>query len=405
MTFTPDFFINNRRRLLSHAKADVIVVGANGLLQSASDMTFPFRQESNFWYLTGIDEPDIVLVMKAGEEFLIAADRDSLRETFDGAVDTIKLAKVSGIKKVLGEKEGPKLLKDILGKSKSVATLVPPKSYIKQAGFYTNPARARLLRQIKAGGPKLKVTDIREILTEVRMVKQPAEIAAIQEAIDISVEGFDEVLANRGEFKNEYELEAAIGSSFRKRGASGLAFPTIVAAGINACTLHYVLNDQLVKPKDLVLIDAGAKVSHYNADITRTVSLGKPSPRQLAVLEAVVAAQEFAIAQLKPGLTLKNYVKAVDKYMGEKLAGLGLIKEKTPEQIRRYFPHGVSHFLGLDPHDVRTYDKPLEPGMVLTVEPGIYIKEEAIGVRIEDDILITKENARVLSAKLPKLFV
>jgi Xaa-Pro aminopeptidase len=175
-----------------------------------------------------------------------------------------------------------------------------------------------------------------------------------------------------------------------------------VAGGKNACTLHNVSNTAPLNSGELVVCDVGAEVSHYAADITRTVCVGKPSARQKAIYAAVLDVQAYALTLLKPGANLKKYEQQVAKRMGEELKNLGLVKRADKKSVRKYFPHATSHFLGLNVHDVGDYQVPLEPGMVLTCEPGIYIPEEGIGVRLEDDVLITKSGNKVLSAACAK---
>jgi Xaa-Pro aminopeptidase len=225
----------------------------------------------------------------------------------------------------------------------------------------------------------------------------------LQAAIDVTITGLKQALrpSKLRSYYYEYEVEAELTRSFRRAGARGHAFAPIVAAGKNACILHNERNTGALKPGELLLCDVGAEVSHYCADITRTVALGDPSQRQVAVHEAVQEALGYATSLLRPGATFKDYEKHVEVFMGEKLRELGLIKTITKEAVRLYYPHATSHFLGLNPHDVGIYDMPLEPGMVLTVEPGIYIADEGIGVRIEDDVVITADGNTVLTVALP----
>jgi Xaa-Pro aminopeptidase len=236
------------------------------------------------------------------------------------------------------------------------------------------------------------------------MIKQAAELEAIQLAIDITAAGIKEA-TKASKLKNyayEYELEAELTRNFRMRG-SGHAFEPIVAGGPRACTLHNVANSGKLSADELVLMDVGAEIEHYAADITRTISLnGSPSRRQQAVHAAVLEVQEFALGLLKPGILLKEYEQQIEHFMGEKLRELGLIKIITHDGVRAYYPHATSHFLGLNVHDVGEYDRPLEPGVVMTVEPGIYIASEGIGVRIEDDVLVTPKGPKILSSKLPR---
>ncbi|MFT7615928.1 MAG: Xaa-Pro aminopeptidase [Candidatus Woesearchaeota archaeon] len=187
--------------------------------------------------------------------------------------------------------------------------------------------------------------------------------------------------------------------SFFSQNAT-FAYQPICASGKNACVLHYITNDSVIDQQKPILLDVGAEVCGYDADITRTINI--TTKRQEAIYTAVLAVQEFAISLLKPGVYLKEYEQKVREFMGRQLITLKLIKKATPKAIAELYPHGTGHFLGLDTHDVGDYKKPLAAGMVITVEPGIYSKKEGIGIRIEDNILITKTGCKVLSAMIPK---
>ena len=388
----------------SKLQTAIIVVTANGLLQRGGDSTYPYQQDSNFWYLTGISEPDILLVMDGIDDYLIVPGRSDSREAFDGAVDFDNLSRLSGINSVLDTKAGWERLSRSVKKSGTVATLEAAPGYIEQYGMYTNPARARLAEQLKQVVATAKLQDIRKQLAVMRQIKQPEEIMALQQAIDITIDGMAAVTATKrfASYNHEYEIEADLSREFRFRAAAGHAFAPIIAGGKQACTLHNVANNAPLAANSLVIMDVGAEVSHYAADITRTHIYGQPSARQQAVFDAVLDVQNYARSLLKPGTIMKDYEQSVEAYMGKTLQSLRLIKQPNHDSIRRYFPHSTSHFLGLDVHDVGDYNLPLQPGMVLTCEPGIYISEEDIGVRIEDDIVITETGHRDLSVRLPK---
>lgn len=404
--FTAEFFAGNRRRLRELCGSELVVLTANGLLQRGGDSAFPFRQDANFWYLTGLNESDLVLVMDEADEFLIVPARDGVRVAFEGEVNMEALTKRSGIEQVMGERIGWKRLRERLKRTQQIGALAAPPAYVKAIGLYTNPARARLLEQLKEANHQLKFQDISQYLVQMRVLKQPEELAAIRQAIDITIGTLKETMSSKtytyDGYRYEYELEAEITRGFRRRGASGHAFDPIVAGGKNACVLHYASNNDELASDRLTVLDAGAEVEHYAADITRTVAFQKPGRRQTDIHAAVLAVQEYAFTLLKPGVLLGGYEKQVEHFMGEKLRELGLIKAATTKNIRRYYPHVTSHFLGLNAHDVGDRHRPLEAGMVLTVEPGIYIAEESLGVRIEDDILVTKTGVEVLSRQLAK---
>jgi len=403
--FVSDFFAGNRQRLRELFTGTApIVITANGLLQRGADSTYGFAQDANFWYLTGIDEPDIILVMDRDKEYLIVPARSHSREAFDGAITTEALSRRSGIQTVYDGAAGWEQLEKRLKKVQHVATIAQAPPYIEQYGLYTNPARAALITQLKARKSDLGLLDLSQHIRLMRMIKQPAELKAIQAAINITISSVKEafVPSKLQSYKYEYELEARLAYGFRKRGASGHAFEPIVASGKRACTLHNVSNEGKLSADELVLADVGAEVEHYAADITRTRSMGAPSRRQLAVHAAVLEVQRFAFDLLRPGMIMSDYEQQVEHFMGEKLRELGLIKTITHENVRLYYPHATSHFLGLNVHDVGDYERPLEAGVVMTVEPGIYIPEEGIGVRIEDDVLITSAGIKILSEKLSR---
>lgn len=403
--FESEFFATNRQRLRQLFTGTApIVITAHGLLQRGSDEAFQFHQDSNFWYLTGITEPDIILVMDKGKEYLIVPGRSDSREAFDGAIKPADLTRQSGIETVLSEKEGWKQLETRLKRVKHMATLAAPPGYVDAWGLYTNPARATLIKRCKEVSPGLELLDLRSHLARMRTTKLPQEVEALKKAITITNDTLKEVTKARqlAKYTHEYEIEADIARGFRRRGARGHAFTPIVAAGANACTLHYVANNGPLAKNDFVVLDVGAEYGHYSADITRTVCLGEPTGRQKAVFDAVAAAQDFAYSILRPGILPQDYEKQMVSFVGEKLRELGLIKTITPDQVRTYFPHATSHYLGLDTHDAGDYSKPFEAGAVITVEPGIYIPEEGIGVRLEDDILLHADGPEILSASLAR---
>jgi len=410
VVFDSSFFAGNRERLKQLFTGTApIVITANGLLQQGTDEPYQFHQDRSFWYLTGIDEPGVILVMDKGKEYLIVPPREIVREQFDGAISFETLSRMSGIQSVMFEKDGWKQLESRIRKVQHVATLGANPRFIDFLGMYTNPARADLIQRLKDLNPNIELLDLRTHLSRMRMVKQPVELEAIQRAIDINIETIKEVTRPKqlAKYAFEYEIEADITRGFRRRGATGNmghAFAPIVASGKHACTMHNFNNSGALASDEVVILDLGAQYGYYASDVARTVALGNnPSRRQQAVYDAVLEAQEYALSLLKPGVILRTYEKQMEEFVGEKLRELGLIKTIDHDNVRHYFPHATSHFLGLDTHDSGDYDHPLEPGVVVAVEPGIYIPEESIGVRIEDDVVITAEGNEVLSGKLPRV--
>ncbi len=401
--FSADFFTQNRQRLLKMLPADtLVIITANGVLQRSSDTTFPFSQDRNFWYVTGIHEPDVLLVIDSKQEYLILPPQNDVRDIFDGAIDIKKLRTTSGINDVRSFKQGWDEIRTALERKPHVCTIVPGPSYEPNHAMYVNPARRRLVQQIRHHAKGVKLRDLRAEFASLRVRKQPEELNALQAAVDITCDTFAALRSPNvlSTFQHEYELEAAITHEFRRKGAAGHAYSPIVASGKHATTLHYVTNEGELKPGELAVVDVGAEVEGYAADMTRTLSKKALTARQASVITAVTAVQDFALALLKPGTLLRDYERQVMLRMGKELKALGLITDSHDEAaIRYYYPHATSHFLGLDVHDVGTYNQPLEAGMVLTCEPGIYIPEESIGVRIEDNILITDGGHQNLSMR------
>jgi Xaa-Pro aminopeptidase len=383
-----------------------IVITANGQLQRSGDNPFPFQQDTNFWYLTGIDEPDVTLVIDGDQEYLMVPGRTAIRELFDGGLTAEQMSKISGIPTVVPGDEGWKRLIKRLKRQPQFATVAPPEPYLEPYTMYTNPARARMTGRIKDALPAVELIDIRPLLMRMRMVKQAPELKALQKSIDITIGSLrDATLPERlSKMHYEYELEAMVTAGFRRRGAETQGFSPIIAAGKNACTIHYLENNGPLGNNQLILLDVGAETLHYPADISRTVVRGKATKRQRAVVEAVNAVLEFGLEETRPGVTFRQIEQSQRQFMGEKLRELGLIKTINDEAIHKYYPH-YPHFLGLDVHDGGDSRLPLEPGMVVTNEPGIYIPEEGIGVRIEEDVLITPVGHKVLSGDLPRVLL
>lgn len=400
--FTPEFFAGNRARLRTlFAGTAPIVLTANGLLQKSTDTAYPFVQDGNFWYLTGIDEPNVVLVLDKGKEYLIVPELSEVRQAFDGRQDIEALRAVSGIQDVVSEKEGWRRLGARVKRVSSVAVLPSASSYIDALGMFTNPSRKRLMRLLKKQNTHLTFLDLRVHLQRMRMVKQPAELAAIEQAILVTSKGLQKVEKKyrKGSYTNEFELELDLTAAFFEHQGRGHSFEPIVAAGDKSCVIHAQDNHRPMTSKQSLLLDVGATVEHYAADITRSWAI-EPTKRHRAVHAAVAEVAAYGQSLLKPGVLLRAYEEEVALFMGEKLRSLGLIKNIENDAVRQYFPHATSHFLGIDVHDVGDYDTPIEAGVVLTVEPGIYVPEEGIGIRIEDDVLITKDGTKNLSANL-----
>lgn len=394
------FYTSNRTKLQKSSESELIIIKGNDLVQASSDTTYPFYQDGYFFYLTGLNEPGLTLILDAGDTYLIAPDYDPVRAAFDGAVDHGVLSNISGITEIVSQTEGWKRLCGRLKTSKGVGLLEPSDVYIDSHQMFTQPTRHYLKKNLLTQNQQLSFEDLRPVLAGMRIIKTNYEVEQVEAAIGATGRLLEVIESVRMTATNEKDIMAAVAAE-RVKLDLPYAYEPIIAAGSNAVTLHYIRNNAALKKDDLLLLDIGLKYGGYSADITRTVTT-RPNKRQQQVFDVVLRVQEYAYSLLRPGITFKDYEQQVRQFMGEQLQILGLIKEVTPELIRQYYPHSTSHFLGIDVHDVGDYAQPLAEGMVITVEPGIYIAEEGIGIRIEDDVLITKNGYRDLSKDLPK---
>lgn len=389
--------IQNNRTILQN-QLGLVVLSAHFLIQAKHDTTFRFEQEAYFFYLTGLSEPGwwVMIDSANNQTWLVAPVVDKTHQVFDGSLAWEEAKRISGIDSVITRTEALELLTRLSKTHETVYTLGPD-PHEKNYNFVVNPAPAKMRTMLK----KLfvNVADCRQDLTQLRAIKQPHEVVNLKKAATLTVEAFGDVKNMLGTITNEYEIEAELTYAFRKAGAQGHAYEPIVASGKNALTLHYTKNNDKLPKNGLVLIDVGARVNGYCADVTRTYAIGTPTDRHKAVHAAVEKAHHAIIALLGPEKSVKEYHEEVDAIMIEALKSLGLYKK--PEDYRKYFPHAISHGLGIDVHDPLGNPAHFKPGMVLTVEPGIYIPEEEIGVRIEDDILITETGIENLTGDLP----
>ncbi|MBW3538111.1 aminopeptidase P N-terminal domain-containing protein [Candidatus Parcubacteria bacterium] len=369
-TIDPALFIGNRRRLRQWLKpGQAVLLRAGKPVRRSGDTDYPFRQRSDFFWATGIDQSDSALIVTPDQELLFIRETSQYEQVWLGPRLSAEEARaISGVETV-------KLLDQL----------------------------DKFSKQLHAKAPR------RQLMASLRAIKHPLEVDLIKRAVQATKAGFEASLAKLNPGVAEYELEAELIHQFRRHGASGVAYEPIVASGANGCILHYVENDQVCRGGELVLIDAGAEYSNYAADITRVWPVnGRFSKRQHDVYESVWRVQKEAMKLLVPGAKLREYERQVGEMMTEELIKLKLltsdqVNSQDPKRplYRKYYMHGTSHFLGLDVHDVGDYAKPLASGMVLTCEPGIYIKDEGIGVRLEDDILITEQGPVNLSADIP----
>lgn len=395
--FDADFFSENRKKLLKELGSGALVVlTAYTPLQRAPDYAYKFEQEASFWYLTGIEYAHWRLIIDgaSNKTWLVAPEVDAISDLFDGSLSREEAAKISGIKDIIDGVEATQLLAR-LRKEHTIVHTIAPQVLPPYYDFSPNPAHRTLVKELG----QFQVQDCRTELHKLRAIKQPAEIAAIQHAVDITVNGITAALRDLKRMKYEYEFEAKLSYEFRRTGGEGHGFDPIIASGINACTVHYFENNSPLQKKDWLLMDVGARVSHYSADISRSVPLGKPTKREVAIYETVRKIQAEAIAMCRPGQSIKEYHETIEKRMTEELYVLGVIK--NDEEMRTYFPYALGHGLGIDVHDAMGRPSVFAENMVMAVEPGIQIPAEGISIRIEDNILITADGPVKLSRKLP----
>ena len=373
----------------------LIVIAGHVALQKSADTTFPFRQDSNFWYLTGINEPDCLVVIdtKKAVSTLILPDLNDYQKEWDGDRDNSEIAKISGIHLALSRINLDSILRDAKKHGLQICYIKSSPERVEPYGFYSNPARKILEQEIMAVESEPK--DIRLQIARLRQIKQPMELEALQKAIDITGDTLADVKSKLQNFRTEKDLERAISSGFFANGSDGHGYEPIVGSSKNAAILHYNNNSDILDKNSLVLLDVGAIYEGYSADISRAWAYGEPTFRQKAIFEAVCELQDKAFSMLGPGVKIRDYQKSMEKQAFKLMKKLGI-------KIDQY-PHGFSHFLGLDVHDAGDYDAPLAPGSVITVEPGIYTIDEKIGVRIEDNILITNSGIKNLSANIPRV--
>jgi len=394
-----DFFTRNRAAFCAQLPANSFVAIAGFTsMQGANDQAAPFEQEANFWYLTGIEEPDwrLFLDVDGGQEWLVSPQRTFARQMFDGSVTPEQAMARSGVKNIISKKEGAEILKRLLASKKQVHTVKPLP--MRLYGLVPNPAPARLASQLKG----LEVVDARLLLARQRAVKQPEELAEMQGAIDATIDGFRAVMPRLKNCGTEYEVDGILTGTFRGNGFTH-AFEPIIASGKNTCVLHYPLPKDLLKQNDWLLMDVGARRDRYGADITRTLPIGNPSARHTEVYEAVEHMHKYVFGLLQDGIDAKEYFEKSYTFVGKELKKLGLITtiKLDATSVFKFMPHAVSHGLGVDTHDPLGRPEKLKENMVLTVEVGAYIPKEGIGVRLEDDVRITKDGAVNMSGKLP----
>ncbi|HOD53204.1 MAG TPA: Xaa-Pro aminopeptidase [Candidatus Cloacimonadota bacterium] len=394
----PDVFLKRREKLVSSLnKNELVLIFGNDEPGGASR----FLQNSHFFYFTGLKTPEAVLVMGHIEENpidLIYIQRNIPdRIVWDGEkMYPDEVTQLTGIKTVL-------FLDNFEG-SISNYLYQADKAYINIGLHELDKPLSKTLhfvKKVREKIPHVCFRDVNPLIRPLRQIKDETEVEAITESIRITWAGIKSIWMNARAGMMEYELEAMLHFEMEKRGCRNFGFVPIVAAGKNAATLHYIENNCRIEENQLVLLDVGASNENYSADITRTFPIsGTFSDRQKEIYAEVLYIQKEIIAMIKPGVGMAELNKKTRELMFESLKKLNLITEES--EIVKYYMHGIGHHLGLDVHDIGARDSILQEGVVITVEPGIYIPEEAIGVRIEDDVLVTSNGHKVLSDFIPK---
>jgi Xaa-Pro aminopeptidase len=398
------FFTVNRQKLnnvLSDNSITIFFAGQSPY--KSADEKYPFTPNRNFYYLTGIDEEKIIMMMvnvdgKISEMIFIPESDPVMAKWVGETITEDEVKEVSGIEDI-------RFLKDF---ESSVASYF---DRFNMENLYLDLERQEFnimqtqsqsfARDIIKRYPYIRVKNIYHDIALLRTIKREEEIELIKKAIDITYDGIKEMWSNAKPGMKEYEVEAYFNYILKKNGVKDFAFPTIAATGKNATILHYVDNNTKTKDGELMLLDLGAQYKYYNGDISRTFPIsGKFTDRQKEVYNIVLEANETVMKAVKPGITTSELQDITKRVLADGCKRIGLIKEDS--ELDRYYFHGVAHPLGLDTHDVGPRNIELESGMVITDEPGLYIEEEGIGVRIEDDILVTENGYVNLSAHIIK---
>ncbi len=407
-------FIDNRKNFLNKVdKNSVSVFVSNDFMPTNADETLHFVQNTNLLYITGIDQEDTFLILapnfpdKKMREILFIKETSKEIAIWEGNKLTKEEArKISGIETVMWNNNFKNVLDLILAESESI--YLEKNEHIR-SNTKVQTSQDRFIDEINKKYSTYKVKRSYPILSELRMIKNNIEIDLIQKACNITNKGFRRVLNFIQPDIMEYDIEAEYIHEFIKNRSKGFAYQPIIASGINACSLHYNSNNSLCKSGDLILMDVAAEYSNYKSDMTRTVPInGKFTKRQLEIYNAVLNVKNKATNILRPSISVNEYHKEVGKIMESELIRIKLIdkhdvKKQNPKNpvYKKYFMHGTSHHLGLDVHDVGNFYVNLSPGNVFTVEPGIYIREENLGVRLEDNILVGEDKNINLMKGIP----
>jgi Xaa-Pro aminopeptidase len=407
-------FIANRGKFENKLdKNNLAIFNSNDVMPTNADGTMPFRQNNDLFWLSGVDQEESILVIfpnhpdESQREILFLKETNERIAIWEGAKLTKEDAlKAAGIKTVYWLKELDSKLKELIGKADAIYLNKNIHSRA-ASGVETRDDRFRLMISEKFADKEIK--EVAPIMHELRSIKSDFEITLMQNACNITEKGVRRILPFIKPGVMEYEIEAELMHEFLRNRSNGFAYQPIIGSGIDSCVLHYIENNKACKDGDILLMDFGAEYANYASDLTRTVPVnGRFSDRQKAVYNAVLRVMKEATNMLRPGTIIAEYHKEVGKIMESELITLGLLDKHDVQKqdaenplYKKYFMHGTSHYLGLDVHDVGDFDWPMKEGMVFTCEPGIYILEEELGIRLENDILVTANNPNDLMKNIP----
>ena len=392
-------YTQRRKKLAELAENPLIVITGSDLVQKSSDETYDFEQDGYFYYLTGIEEPGWILVINShkGEEILISTDESSYHNSlWEVKNDNQEIAELSGVKLILNRRDGWEYLRREAQNFQSIGSIVPKMRFSRPFGMYINPAKTMLVERLRRLHKDTNLVDISADIRSLRSVKDPDEIEELRKAIATTKLGFDDFLSRFDTYTNESEIYNDLTHTFMVNG-SNHGYKPVIASGSNTAVLHYKNNNQPIVRNDFLLMDVGALSGRYTADITRTYEVGTVSQRHKDIWQATSEAQAESLSFLGPGVSMRDHEMHIEQFIGKKLNQLGIINTMLRQDIRAHYPHAIAHHLGIDVHDSCDYEAPLKPGAVITVEPGIYTQEEGIGVRLEEDILITDNGVEILT--------
>ena len=404
-----EIYIARRKQLLEDKKANTVVVIYSGFAPMKSqDESYPFSVDRNFFYLTGIERENMILVMRKNylgeysENLFIEPYDEVLAKWVGGRMRGDEATAISGVESVADVGDFADRLNAIVEYSRGLGKLTFWLDLWRYHKDQADTPAHTLAKTLQSKYPAVAIEDINGDMAAMRAVKGEEEIACMRKAQEHTRIAIEEMMRYAKPGMNERELEGTFDFALMKQGVRDHAFPSIFAGGKRATTLHYNENDQIVNDGELFLIDLGSAYGNYCADISRTFPVnGKFTDRQKELYNTVLEAQRIVIANAKPGLTTRDLNQMVIDYYETRLDDLGL--RKDGKTVRDYYYHGVSHQLGLDTHDICTErERTLKPGMVITVEPGLYVEEESIGIRIENDVLVTEDGCIDLSVAIPR---